>query len=175
MSVANKMRVYGEAMTNVTICEKILRSLTDKFNYIVCSIEECGDMVALTIDELRSSLIVYKQKFHKSSGVKQALKLTTDERVGGRGRYECPYWNKEANYTKVNEEDEMLLMSYVESHEVKRNDAWFLDSRCSNHMCGNRGMFINLDESFLHSIRLGNNSRMNVVGKGNVRLVIEWS
>ncbi|XP_034212947.1 uncharacterized protein LOC117625512 [Prunus dulcis] len=161
MSVANKMRVYGEAMTDVTICEKILRSLTDKFYYIVCSIEESRDMDALTIDELQSSLIVHEQKFHRSSGVEQALKVTTDERVGGRGRgrsnyrgrgrgrggqafnradvecfkchnlghfqYECPKWDKEANYTEVNEEDEMLLMSYVESHEVKRNDAWFLD------------------------------------------------
>ncbi|KAA8519314.1 hypothetical protein F0562_013570 [Nyssa sinensis] len=206
MSVANKMRVYGEAMTDVTICEKILRSLTDKFNYIVCSIEESKDMDALTIDELQSSLIVHEQKFHRSSCVEQALKVTIDGRVGGRGRgrnnyrgrgrgrggqefnkamvecfkchnlghfqYECPQWNKEANYTEVSEEDEMLLMSYVESHEVKRNDAWFLDSGCSNHMCGNRGMFINLDESFLHSVRLGNNSRMNVVGKGNVRLLL---
>lgn len=206
MSVANKMRVYGEAMTDVTICEKILRSLTDKFNYIVCLIEESRDIDVLTIDELQSSLIVHEQKFHRSSGVEQALKVTTDERVGGRGRgrsnykgrgrgrggqafnraevecfkchnlghfqYERPKWDKEANYTEVNEEDEMLLMSYVESHEVKQNDAWFLDSGCSNHMCGNRGMFTNLDESFLHSVKLGNNSRMNVVGKGNVKLLL---
>lgn len=81
MSVANKMRVYGEAITDVTICEKILRSLTEKFNYIVCSIEESRDMDALTIDELQSSLIVHEQKFHRSSGVEQALKVTTDERV----------------------------------------------------------------------------------------------
>jgi hypothetical protein len=40
MSVANKMRVHGERMVDVTIMEKILRSLTEKFNYIVCSIEE---------------------------------------------------------------------------------------------------------------------------------------
>ncbi|CAL2237915.1 unnamed protein product [Prunus armeniaca] len=173
MSVANKMRVYGEAMTDITVCEKILRSLTDKFNYIVCSIEEFRDMDTLTIDELKSSLIVHEQKFHRSSGIEQALKVTTDERVGGRGcgrsnyrgrgrgrggqafnkaevecfkchnlghfQYDCPKWDKEANYTEVNEEDEMLLMLYAESHEVKWNDAWFLDSWCSNHMCGNRG------------------------------------
>lgn len=54
----------------------------------------------------------------------------------------------------------------------KWNDTLFLDSGCSNHMCGNRGMFTNLDESFLHSVKLGNNSRMNVVGKGNVKLLL---
>jgi hypothetical protein len=52
MTVANKMRVYGEIMTDVTIYEKILRSLTDKFNYIVCSIEESRNLDAITIDKL---------------------------------------------------------------------------------------------------------------------------
>ena len=37
--VSNKMRFHREEMRDVTIVEKILRSLIDKFNYIVCSIE----------------------------------------------------------------------------------------------------------------------------------------
>ena len=206
MTVANKMRIYGETMTDVTICEKILRSLTDKFNYVVCLIEESKDIDTLSIDELQSSLIVHEQKFNRSSGVEQVLKVTTDERFGGRGRgrnayrgrgrgrgrqafnkatvecyrchkighfqYECPTSDKEANYAELNEEDEMLLMSYVELHKAKREDAWFLDSGCSNHMCGDRVMFTELDESFRHSVKLGNNSRMNVVGKGSVKLLL---
>jgi len=189
MTVANKMRVYGEIMTDVTICEKILRSLTDKFNYIVCSIEESRNLDAITIDELQSSLTVHENNFHRSNNVEQALKVTTDDKTWGRGRgrsyyrgrgcgrgglafnkaavecykchnlghfqYECPKWDKEANYAEVNEEYDMLLMSYVESHETKQIDAWFLDSGCSNHMCGNKGMFTNLDESFVHSVKLG--------------------
>jgi hypothetical protein len=62
MTVANKMRVYGEIMTDVTIYEKILRSLTDKFNYIVCSIEESRNLDAITIDKLQSSLTVHEKK-----------------------------------------------------------------------------------------------------------------
>lgn len=90
----------------------------------------------------------------------------------GHFQYECPTLNKEVNYAELNEEDEMLFMSYVEVHEVKRKDAWFLDSGCSNHMYGYRGMFTNLDESFQHSVKLGNNSKMSVVGKGNVKLLL---
>ncbi|XP_028067420.1 uncharacterized protein LOC114270171 [Camellia sinensis] len=86
MSVANKMRVHGERMVDVTIVEKILRSLTDKFNYIVCSIEESKDIDQLSIDELQSSLIVHEQKFHKHDGEEQALKITHEDRSGGRGR-----------------------------------------------------------------------------------------
>ena len=57
------MRCHGEEMRDVTIVEKILRSLTDKFNYIVCSIEESKDTNTLTIDELQSSLIVQSRSF----------------------------------------------------------------------------------------------------------------
>ena len=36
LSVANKMRTYGEHMQDVKVVEKILRSLSEKFNYVVC-------------------------------------------------------------------------------------------------------------------------------------------
>jgi hypothetical protein len=86
MYVANKMRVHGERMVDVTIVEKILRPLTYKFNYTVCSIEESKDIDSLSIDELQSSLIVHEQKFHKHDREEQALKVTHEERSGGRGR-----------------------------------------------------------------------------------------
>jgi hypothetical protein len=70
-------------MVDVTIMEKILRSLTYKFNYIVCSIEESKDIDSLSIDELQSSLIVHEQKFHKHDREEQALKVTHEERSGG--------------------------------------------------------------------------------------------
>ncbi|XP_019414640.1 PREDICTED: uncharacterized protein LOC109326411 [Lupinus angustifolius] len=83
MTVANKMQIYGEDMSDVKVVEKILRSLTEKFNYVVCSIEESKDIDALSIDELQSSLIVHEQKFQRRSGEEQALKVTYE---GGRGR-----------------------------------------------------------------------------------------
>jgi hypothetical protein len=68
MTVANKMRIYGEDMQDVKVVEKILRSLTEKFNYVVCSIEESKDIDALIVDELQSSLIVHEQKFQRRNG-----------------------------------------------------------------------------------------------------------
>ena len=66
----------------------------------------------------------------------------------------------------------MLLMSYVEMKGAKRKDAWFLDSGCSNHMCGDRTMFSEIDDRFRQLVRLGNNTWMNVIGKGRVKLLL---
>ncbi|XP_008456213.1 uncharacterized protein LOC103496216 [Cucumis melo] len=65
MKIANKMRIHGEKMEDVTIVEKILPSMTPKFNFVVCSIEESKDINNLSIDELQSSLLVHEQKVTK--------------------------------------------------------------------------------------------------------------
>ena len=67
----------------------------------------------------------------------------------------------------------MFLMSYVELYKAKREYAWFLDSGCSNHMCGNQTMFNQLDEKFQHSVKLGNNTKMDVMGKRSVKLLLD--
>ncbi|KAF2301922.1 hypothetical protein GH714_030433 [Hevea brasiliensis] len=91
----------------------------------------------------------------------------------GHFQYECPNSSKEANYAELEEEDELLLMAYVELHETSRSDAWFVDSGCSNHMCGNSKMFSSLDTDFTHSVKLGNNTRMKVTGKGVIKLFLQ--
>jgi RNase H-fold protein (predicted Holliday junction resolvase) len=201
MIVANKMRSNGEVMSDSKVVQKILRTLTEKFTYVVVSIEESKDTEEMTVDELQSTLVVHEQKFKRvNRDGEQALKVESSRGRGrgtyrgrgrGRGRqsftrdtvecfkchnlghfqYECPKWNKETNYAELDDEEELLLMALVEGNDAKRNDAWFLDSGCSNHMCGNKGMFLNMVEGHKHFVKCGNNSRMSVAGKGSVRLV----
>ncbi|KAA8521231.1 hypothetical protein F0562_011932 [Nyssa sinensis] len=56
-AVVNKLIANKGPMDNVAVIEKILRSTTPKFDYVVCSIEESNDLDALTIDELQSRLL----------------------------------------------------------------------------------------------------------------------
>ena len=49
---------------------------------------------------------------------------------------------------------------------------WYLDSGCSNHICGKKEYFSDLNENFKDSVKLGNNSSMAVMGKGNIRLQV---
>lgn len=205
LAIVNKMKAQGEKMQETVIVQKILRSMTTKFNYVVCSIEESNDVGTLTIDELQSSLLVHEKRMRGYKEEEQALKVTNAAKSpgrgkgrsgtrGGRGRgrqsfnketvecykchklghfqYECPNWEKNANYVESNEEEEMLLMAQFDS-EGKSGKVWFLDSGCSNHMCGNKEWFFGLDESFRFSVRLGDNSTMMVMGKGNIKLRID--
>ena len=67
----------------------------------------------------------------------------------GHYQYECPDVEKNANYADVGEEEaELLLMAYVESHQTEREEAWFLNLGCSNHMTGNKEWFSELEEEF---------------------------
>lgn len=92
----------------------------------------------------------------------------------GHFQYECPNIGENANYAGFNEEEEVLLMALVEANY--ENDAgeviWFLDSGCSNHICGTKDWFVNLDEDYRVSVRLGDHSRVKVMGKGTVKMQI---
>ncbi|XP_024965634.1 uncharacterized protein LOC112505835 [Cynara cardunculus var. scolymus] len=87
MIVSNDMRNCSEEMDDVKIVEKILRTLTDKFNFVVCSIEESKDIDQLTVDELQSSLRVHEHKLKRRGGEEQVLKVESHSNYGrGRGR-----------------------------------------------------------------------------------------
>ncbi|GMJ10198.1 hypothetical protein HRI_004689000 [Hibiscus trionum] len=55
-AVVNQLIRNGETLTDARVVEKILRSLTDNFENVVCAIEESKDLVTLTVDELAGSL-----------------------------------------------------------------------------------------------------------------------
>lgn len=64
-------------------------------------------------------------------------------------------------------------MAYVKLNNASREDVWFLDSGCSNHMCGKKKWFATLDGDFRHSVKLSNNTRLAVMGKGNIKLEVD--
>jgi hypothetical protein len=65
------------------------------------------------------------------------------------------------------EEDVSLLMACHVKEETQPN-MWYLDTGCSNHMCGDKKAFFDLDESFRSTVKFGDNSTVSVMGKGKV-------
>ena len=91
MSLASKMRMHGDSITDVAVVEKILRSPTPKFDYIVCSIKEANNVKEMQIDELHSSLLVHEQKLNRTSAIEKmtTLKISTPgESSSSRGRWQ---------------------------------------------------------------------------------------
>ncbi|CAA7016056.1 unnamed protein product [Microthlaspi erraticum] len=208
MEVANNMRNLGEEMPDSKVVEKIMRTLVEKFTYVVCAIEESNDIKHMTVDGLQSSLMVHEQNLSRHAGEERALKVegqwnsygrgrgNSPTRGRGRGGYqgrgrggnipreqvecykchkkghyksECPEWDKEANYAEFDED--MVLMAHVENKEEEEY-VWFLDSGCSNHMCGTKEWFTDFDGDFRHNVKLGDDRRLVVEGKGSLRLEI---
>ncbi|MCH84804.1 hypothetical protein A2U01_0005641, partial [Trifolium medium] len=86
----------------------------------------------------------------------------------GHFQWECPGKTEgKANFVETDEE-EILLMAYMENKQAVNGEIWYLDSGCSNHMTGNKNLFCDLNESFRQNVKLGNDSSMSVMGKGSV-------
>jgi gag-polypeptide of LTR copia-type len=60
-AVVNQLIRNDEALTDARVMEKILRSLIDNFENVVCAIEESKDLAKLTVDELADSLEAHEQ------------------------------------------------------------------------------------------------------------------
>ncbi|RDX70116.1 hypothetical protein CR513_50669, partial [Mucuna pruriens] len=202
MAIANKMRIHGDKTEDITVVEKILQSMTLKFNFVVCSIEEAHDIEELSIDELQSSLLIHEKKINQQEIEEQALKVSTEnrltsrgERGQGRGRgkgirgksrgsndhgnqqehtkvskqSECQTNLNKDNGEKTNfaeKEEEVSLLMVCHVKEETQQNMWYLDTGCSNHMCGNKMIFSDLDEIFCNIVKFGDNSTVSVLGKG---------
>ena len=80
------------------------------------------------------------------------------------------------------EADELMMHEVVYLNEQKVNpsifesdqdnqDLWYLDNGASNHMSGNRSFFVSIDEKVTGKVRFGDDSRVDIEGKGSIRFV----
>ena len=80
---------------------------------------------------------------------------------------------------ETQEADELMMNEIVFLNENKVNpnvfeaetdssNVWYLDNGASNHMSGNRHFFCELDETITGKVRFGDDSRINIEGKGAV-------
>jgi hypothetical protein len=65
MKIINKIWIQSDKIKNITIIEKILRSSTLKFNFVVFLIEESKNIDEPYIDKVQSSLLIHEQKLNQ--------------------------------------------------------------------------------------------------------------
>jgi len=86
LTITNKMKANGENKGDVAVVEKILRFMTLKFDYIVCSIEESKNTETLTVDELQSSLLLHELQMSSHVEEEQALQVSYAGHHTAQGR-----------------------------------------------------------------------------------------
>ena len=75
--IVNRMRNLGETITESTLVEKVLRSLTKKFESKVSALEEKQDLQNLTVVQLHGILTAYEMRRGGPYEVKEAVFRTS--------------------------------------------------------------------------------------------------
>uniref|UniRef100_A0A251S6V1 Putative zinc finger, CCHC-type, Ribonuclease H-like domain, GAG-pre-integrase domain protein n=1 Tax=Helianthus annuus TaxID=4232 RepID=A0A251S6V1_HELAN len=212
--IVNQLRMNEERIDEQRVIEKILRSLTRKYESVVVAIEESKDLNMISTEELLGILQSHelRLKQYDDTSVEQAFQVQGSNYdrsrqfkndVPGRGRgkgrnrfngsircYNCQrightarFCNKREDSDRSNnamlhkedveDEDDDTMFMIFNVEEVVKNDCWYLDSGCSNHMTGNRNLFVNLDESEQREVRTGDDKKLEVLGCGEVNVRIK--
>ncbi|KAJ0576790.1 putative RNA-directed DNA polymerase [Helianthus annuus] len=229
MNNVGQQRSYGEEVSDQKVVEKILRSLSPKFDYVIPSIEVTFDLAQVTPVKLMGLLQSQEERIqsrmsnNKANTMverhdEQALPVMQEGnrnsnwresnwrgrgrgasrgRGFGRGRgnldkskvpqcYVCKkfghlkkdcWYNNEEPQANVAENEQREEPDETEEQHVfmistsqpgNKVKTWFMDSGASNHMTGNLESFIDMNDSFKLTVKLGDKKPLNVEGKGTV-------
>ncbi|XP_074341822.1 uncharacterized protein LOC141679213 [Apium graveolens] len=105
MEIVNQMRTYGDDIFDQHVVEKILISLTDKYENIVAVIEETKYLTKLSVKELMGSLQAHeKRRFKQTEQTENAFQSNTKVKAQPftrKGGYNQEH--KKADWRKKNE------------------------------------------------------------------------
>ncbi|KAM1480370.1 hypothetical protein ACFX2I_027522 [Malus domestica] len=81
--------------------------------------------------------------------------------------------DEKVNYVKEEKEDNGVVLLACKSNDGDQDYTWYLDTGASNHICGRRSMFVELNESVSGNISFGDKSKIPVKGKGNILIPLK--
>ncbi|GKC23421.1 retrovirus-related pol polyprotein from transposon TNT 1-94 [Tanacetum coccineum] len=154
--------------------------ITQNFENVVCVIEESKDLEDLTIEELAGSMEAHEKRKNKKKGRGcrrggQGYRLNVDcYNCGKHGHYakDCrsPKRTKEKNHLVTEpqvEESGILLMAH-EEQILEVDTMWYLDSGASNHMSGQKDLFVEMIVVVQGYVSFGDASKIDVKGRGKI-------
>ena len=83
-TIVNQIRSLGEDLKEQKVVEKVLRSLTPKFDHVVAAIEESKDLTTLSVNHLMGSLQTHEVRMNRAAEkpLEQALQSKIDLKKG---------------------------------------------------------------------------------------------
>ncbi|XP_004515137.1 uncharacterized protein [Cicer arietinum] len=146
-AIVNHMRTLGENITDQMLVEKVLRSLSPKFDFIVVAIQEAKDVKNMKIEELQNSLeahelLVLDRSYERS--VQQAFQVQTSKKEGyhndfkKKGKSKANWSNNGKN--KIEDKAESSRRRGFGRSQNKRRDFDKSKVQCFN--CDKHGHFV---------------------------------
>ncbi|RDX64367.1 hypothetical protein CR513_57085, partial [Mucuna pruriens] len=178
--IVNQMKCYEDKMKDICVVENILRSLTVKFNFVVCvqlktyeerfkrrhekmkkkkKIKEDLDVAKEKEGEVEEEIMT---TFITMEGVINPLKVVKEEEV--EAILEC----------RTSLEEKANIVG--DKKKVKKNDdksIWYLNSGPSNHMCGYKEKFVDLKEKVNGNVSFGVSSKVQIQGKSIILISLK--
>ncbi|KAL5774246.1 hypothetical protein ACOSP7_011803 [Xanthoceras sorbifolium] len=120
------------------------------------------------VDEVEVAVVILKVDMAE---VNQMFNVFNVEKFG---HYSSECTNKHENYANLAEASDDIIeeptLLIVHNDSVEKNNVWYLDSGASNHMCGRKEYFVNLKEEIGGSVSLGDGSKLQVAGRGQIQI-----
>ncbi|KAH9650220.1 hypothetical protein KPL70_026283 [Citrus sinensis] len=158
VTVSNELKRNGDGLKEVRIIEKILRSVDSKFDHIVVTIEETRDLEVVVMDEVGISTTTTPIMPKEKAQPEDEAEAIQDRKC----RAPSTRIEERVNYAEEkNGEDGTLLLARNDTSGGQEN-TWYLDTSASNHMSGNKSMFVQLSESVNDNVAFGDDSKVPV-------------
>ncbi|GAU12596.1 hypothetical protein TSUD_132060 [Trifolium subterraneum] len=220
-TLTNQMKNCGSTLSEEEMVEKVLRTLTHKFDHIVVTIEQTRDLSEIKMEDLQSTLEAHelkhgernhgkedeqalfvkfkkyqdeKKKWQNKKGSKKGKESVEDKpesskKEGGgqntkkdKSTIKCYSCNKYGHYAITDEEESEahmiendngsdqgpLLMMPTTEDEFGKQEGWYLDTCCSNHMTSNKEWLVNYDSSKKSTIQFADSRTVKSEGIGDM-------
>lgn len=86
LTLTNQMKVCGERVSDQMIVEKVMRTFTPNFDYIVAAIEESKDLADMKVEELQASLEAHEQRLADRSSEKEVTQALQSQILSKKGK-----------------------------------------------------------------------------------------
>ena len=109
--LVNSMKTCGESLSDQMIIEKILRTLSPRFDHIVVAVEESKDLERLKIEELQNSLEAHEQRLNEranSRDLDQAMQAQFTKNDGNNKKWKKGKGNGKGNWFSNKEKDKII-------------------------------------------------------------------
>ncbi|XP_013589086.1 PREDICTED: uncharacterized protein LOC106297383 [Brassica oleracea var. oleracea] len=162
--IIGRLKAYEERIA-VKLSKKVMVEEEDVDDEVIGEVEEAEDVMEASTHKGKH---ISKDKTEtRCPDAKLKLQETVEKKVED---------TQEADELMMHEvvylNEKKVKPSIFEDEENMEN-VWYLDNGASNHMSGNRMFFYSLDKGITGKVRLGDDSRIDIKGKGSIKFVLK--